>query len=80
MKLEYCKMCIRSAANTATGKIKAQLRDDEVSINEDINIIVDELSNEGVTSDRKQLLISKLDDLRRLKRSLVNKIGTRLEL
>ena len=64
----------------ATGKIKAQLRDEEKEINEDLNSIIDQLSSGGTTPGHKQLLMHKLDDLRRLKRSLVDKIGKRLEL
>ena len=78
VKLEHCKMCMRTAANAATGKIKAQLRDEELVINTDINNIIDELSNEGVLRDRRELLTHKLDDLRRIKRSLIAKIGNRL--
>ena len=79
VRLEHCKMCLRTAANMATGKIKAELRDEEVVINADINSIIDELSNGELQIGRKELLIHKLDDLRRLKRSLITKIGTRLE-
>ena len=79
VSLEYCKMCIRTAANTAAGTVKARFRDDECELNRDINAIVDELSNGDTPPDRKTLLIHKLDDLRMLKRKLVEKIGSRLE-
>ena len=79
VRLEYYKMCIRTAANTATGKIKAQFRDEEASINEDINRLVNDLADEGTPTELKTLIIHKLEDLRHLKRMLVAKIGTRLE-
>ena len=78
VRLEFTKMCIRTAANTANGKIKARYRDEEKSLNEDINKVIDELVTEP-PNDRKQLLMHKLDDLRQLKRCLVTKLGTRLE-
>ena len=79
VSLEYCKMCIRTAVNTAAGTVKAKFRDDEHDLNKDINEIVDELSNADTPADRKVLLSHKLDDLRMLKRKLVEKIGSRLE-
>ena len=79
VRLEYYKMCIRSAANDANGKIKAKIRDAEATLNADINSIVEELSASGLMLERKELLMNKLDDLRQLKRSLVEKVGTRLE-
>ena len=78
-KLEFLKMSIRTAVNEASGKIKAKLRDKEAILNSDINSIVSELSEVNVAQDRKFLLMSKLDDLRQLKRSLVEQVGTRLE-
>ena len=72
-------MCIRTAANTAAGTVKARFRDDECELNRDINAIVDELANVNTPPDRKTLLSHKLDDLRMLKRKLVEKIGSRLE-
>ena len=78
VRLEYLKMCIRTAANDANGKIKAKLRDTEQELNKDINDVVSELST-VVSPERKELLMHKLDDLRQLKRSLVEKIGTKLE-
>ena len=80
VSLEYCKMCIRTASNAANGAIKARYRDEEASVNKDINLVIDELADITVTADRKQLLIHKLDDLRMLKRRLVEKIGARLEV
>ena len=79
VRLEYLKMCVRTAANDANGKLKARLRDSEQVLNNDINEVVGELSMEGLSLDRKELLMHKLDDLRQLKRSLVEKIGTKLE-
>ena len=79
VSLEYCKMCIRSAANLATGSIKAKYRDDEQSLNVDINAVVEELSDSRISDARKDLLRHKLDDLRLLKRKLVEKIGAKLE-
>ena len=79
VRLEYYKMCIRTAANDAVGKIKAKFRDTETILNNDINAVVDELAGEGVLHERKALLMHKLDDLRQLKRNLVDKVGTRLE-
>ena len=38
------------------------------------------LSNNGLMQDERQLLMHKLDDLRQLKRGLVEKIGARLEV
>ena len=73
-------MCIRSASNAANGAVKARYRDEEANVNKDINSIIDELSNETVSPERKQLLMHKLDDLRMLKRRLVEKIGARLEV
>ena len=77
VRLEFIKMCIRTAANDAIGKVKAKIRDTETTLNEDINKVVDELSS-TVDRDRKLLLMSKLDDLRQLKRNLVEKVGTKL--
>ena len=50
-----------------------------LQLNRDINAIVDELANVNTPPDRKTLLSHKLDDLRKLKRKLVGKIGSRLE-
>ena len=72
-------MCIRTAANTASAKCKAKFRDDEAELNKDINDVVDELSQQSDDRDRTELLKHKLDDLRQLKRCLVEKIGARLE-
>ena len=79
VRLEYYKMSIRTATNDAVGKVKAKLRDTELILNEDINRVIEELSCDGLEPGRKVLLMNKLDDLRQLKRSLVEKIGTRLE-
>ena len=79
VSLEYAKMCIRSAAHAATGRTKANFRDKEAELNRDINDVVNELAVNNVTQDRKELLLHKLDDLRNLKRCLVEKIGARLE-
>ena len=78
VSLEYCKMCIRTAANTATGIIKARYRDDEKMLNEDINEVIEELATD-ILPDRKALLMHKLDDLRQLKRRLIERIGAKLE-
>ena len=72
-------MCIRSAANTASGRVKAKLRDDEAGVNKDINDVVNELATDLADQDRRILLMHKLDDLRQLKRCLVEKVGARLE-
>ena len=80
VSLEYCKMCIRTAANTANGVIKARFRDEEAVINADINEVIDEMSRDSTPHDRALLLRHKLEDLRMLKRRLVDKIGTRLQL
>ena len=77
--LQFTKMCIRTAAATAAGKIKARFRDEELVLNEDINNIVNDLADANAPSYMKTLLMHKLADLRHLKRLLVNKIGTRLE-
>ena len=79
VSLEYTKMCIRTAANTATGKLKAKYRDEERCVNESLNFVVTELAKENISRDEKELLMHKLDDLRQLKRSLVEKIGAKLE-
>ena len=79
VRLEYCKMCIRTAANAATGKIKARYRDEERQLNSDINSIITNLANDGTGFDERELLMHKLDDLRQLKRVLVEKIGAKLE-
>ena len=79
VRLEYLKMCLRTAANEANGKLKARMRDTELDLNNDINKIVEELSEVNVAQDRKILLMTKLDDLRQLKRTLVEKVGTLLE-
>ena len=78
-RLEYFKMCVRTAANTATGKTKAKVRSIEATLNDDINEVVTELAQDQICPDRKLLLMHKLDDLRRLKRALVDKIGSRLQ-
>ena len=79
VSLEYTKMCIRTAANTANGTIKARCRDEEATLNVDINNVIEELADESCSLDRKLLLKHKLDDLRFLKRKLVEKIGAKLE-
>ena len=79
VSLEYCKMCIRTAANVAIGKIKARYRDEERSINESINLMINSLANDVHSSEQRELLMHKLDDLRQLKRCLVEKIGAKLE-
>ena len=79
VRLEYFKMSLRTSANEANGKLKARMRDTELDLNNDINNIVEELSNVNVLHDRKILLMTKLDDLRQLKRALVEKVGTILE-
>ena len=79
VRLEFFKMCIRTAANDAIGKVEAKMRDTEAILNKDINDVIEELSSNNLLQDRKILLMNKLDDLRQLKRSLVEKVGTRLE-
>ena len=79
VSLEYTKMCIRTAACTATGMIKARYRDEELSLNSDINMVVEALVSETEPGN-KALLMHKLDDLRQIKRSLVEKIGAKLEV
>ena len=79
VRLEHLKMCIRTSANDANGKLKAKLRDSEQELNGDINGVVGELAAEGLSLERKELLMHKLDDLRQLKRCLVEKIGTKLQ-
>ena len=79
MKLEYCKLCIRTAANTATGKMKAKYRDEEAVLNNDINNVVNLLSDTNESALDYPVLVNKLEDLRTLKRQLVQKIGTKLE-
>ena len=79
MSLEYCKLCMRTAANAATGKMKASYRDEEKSLNQDINNVVNKLSSLKETEPDYLLYVNKLDDLRSLKRQLVDKIGTKLE-
>ena len=44
VRLEYGKMCIRSAANMATSKIKSRYRDEEKILNNDINLVTNELA------------------------------------
>ena len=78
--LEYCKMAMRTAAFTTTGNIKARLRDDEKMLNADINEVINELTLITEPSDRANLLANKLDDLKQLKRVLIKKIGTRIEV
>ena len=60
----------------AIGKIKARYRDEESSLNESINLVVNELAQD---TPQRELLMHKLDDLRQLKRCLVEKIGAKLE-
>ena len=48
VRLEFYKMCIRTAANDANGKVKAKLRDTELNLNSDINHEVGELSNDSI--------------------------------
>ena len=77
--LEYCKMSIRTAVFTTTGKIKARYRNEEKELNENINNIINELSRLNEASPNYLLMIHKLDDLRGLKRQLVEKIGSKIE-
>ena len=79
VRLEYGKMCIRTAANMATSKIKSRYRDEERILNNDINFVTIELAKEPLASGERELLMHKLDDLRQLKRSLVERIGAKLE-
>ena len=79
VRLEFFKMCIRTAANDAIGKVKAKIRDTEAILNKDINDVIEELSEASLHPDRKLLLMNKLDDLRQIKRCLVEKVGNRLE-
>ena len=79
VRLEYLKMSIRTATNLAISKVKAKLRDDETVLNTDINNVVSELMQQNLRAERKELLMHKLDDLRQLKRGLIEKIGTKLE-
>ena len=78
VKLEYLKMCLRSASNAVTGNIKAKIRDVELNLNQDINRVVEELAEDNLELSRKELLMHKLDDLRMLKRCLIEKIGNKL--
>ena len=77
--LEYCKMSIRTAVFATTGVIKARFRNEEKELNENINGIVNELAQADDNSPRQELLIHKLEDLRGLKRHLVEKIGSKIE-
>ena len=77
--LEYCKMAIRTAVFTTTGILKARFRDEEKELNENINDVVDQLSTLDEMSDNARHLMQKLDDLRVIKRGLVEKIGSRIE-
>ena len=79
VKLEFFKMSLRTAVNEVNGNLKAALRDTEVGLNRDINELVNELAQENVQHERKLLLMTKLDDLRQLKRAVVDRVGTRLE-
>ena len=79
VRLEYFKMCIRTATNVALGKIKAQMRDLEATLNNDINDVVNELTEDCPDAERRALLMHKLDDLRQIKRGLVERIGAKLE-
>ena len=78
VRLEFLKMSIRTAATSALGKIKAQTRDAEAELNQDINTVISALADSATAPDVKQLLMHKLDDLRQLKRGLVEKIGSKL--
>ena len=78
--LEYCKMAMRTAAFTTTGNIKAKFRDEEKLLNENINDVINELISITEPSDRAALLANKLDDLKQLKRLLIKKIGSRIEV
>ena len=79
VSLEYLKMCVRTAANAATGRIKARYRDEETSLNDSINQLINLLADDSTSIAERQLFMSKLDDLRQLKRALVEKIGSKLE-
>ena len=79
VSLEYVKMCIRTSANVAIGRVKAKYRDEERGINSSLNFVIGELSRQNVSRDERELLMHKLDDLRQLKRSLIERIGSKLE-
>ena len=79
VSLEYLKLCIRTASNAAVGKIKARYRDEELSLNQSINSVINSLTESNVAQAERDLLMHKLDDLRQLKRGLVERIGTKLE-
>lgn len=79
VSLEYVKMCIRTSANVAIGRVKAKYRDEERGINSSLNFVIGELSRQNVSRDERELLMHKLDDLRQLKRSLTERIGSKLE-
>ena len=77
--LEYCKLCIRTSANIATGKMKASYRDEEKILNEDINAVTSKIAEANELSPEYPLYLNKLEDLKALKRQFVERIGTKLE-
>ena len=44
LRLEYCKMCIRTACNSAVSNSKAQLREEERAVNDNLNHLMAKLS------------------------------------
>ena len=78
--LEYLKMCIRTAASTATGMLRAAMRDDEKLVNENINRLVEMIeTNQPPDNLDRDLLLAQLNDQRILKRELVQRLGSKIE-
>jgi len=73
-------MCIRTSANTATSQIRAQYRDQEKEVNDNINRLIETLASIGEDDPQREVISALLDDQRHVKRDLVQKIGSALEM
>ena len=77
--LEFLKMCIRTAATSATGILRSSFKDEEKLVNDNINKLVGELKVTDPQDPSYDLKVALLNDQRNVKRELVQKLGTKIE-
>ena len=78
MKLEFLKVCIRTASEMLQAERKQEEKLEEKIINDDLNQAIMILKNAGLTENRSNLLMNKVEDLRSRKAELVVEKGHRL--
>jgi len=74
-KLEFLKMCIRSVAEKAQAERKRYEKCEEDFINEEIEIVVEALTNPNLVNGSMNGLIEHLEDLRVRKSLIVEASG-----